>query len=63
MDRLATLNLFVRIVDRGSFSAAAAACGVSRPVAPSAIKALAQQPRPEPLLEGLDRGGRDPRRH
>lgn len=40
MDRLATLNLFIRIVDRGSFTAAAAACGVSRPVATAAIKAL-----------------------
>lgn len=40
MDRLATLNLFVHIVDRGSFSAAAAHCGVSRPVATSAIQAL-----------------------
>ncbi|ACI50835.1 MULTISPECIES: LysR family transcriptional regulator [Acetobacteraceae] len=40
MDRLATLDLFIRIVDRGSFSAAAAACGVSRPVATAAIKAL-----------------------
>ena len=43
MDRLATLDLFVRIVDRGSFSAAAAQCGVSRPVATSAIKALEQR--------------------
>jgi DNA-binding transcriptional LysR family regulator len=43
MDRLATLDLFVRIVDRGSFSAAAADCGVSRPVATSAIKALEQR--------------------
>ncbi|GAA4491783.1 LysR family transcriptional regulator [Gluconacetobacter tumulicola] len=40
MDRLATLDLFIRIVDRGSFSAAAAACGVSRPAATAAIKAL-----------------------
>lgn len=40
MDRLATLDLFVRIVERGSFSAAARACGVSRPVATAAIKAL-----------------------
>lgn len=40
MDRLATLDLFIRIVDCGSFSAAAAACGVSRPVATAAIKAL-----------------------
>ncbi|MFT9361507.1 LysR family transcriptional regulator [Acetobacter okinawensis] len=40
MDRFATLDLFIRIVDRGSFSAAAAACGVSRPVATAAIKAL-----------------------
>ena len=43
MDRLATLDLFVRIVDRGSFSAAAADCGVSRPVATAAIKALEQR--------------------
>lgn len=43
MDRLATLNLFVRIVDRGSFSAAAIDCGVSRPVATAAIKALEQR--------------------
>ncbi|MBS1075139.1 LysR family transcriptional regulator [Gluconobacter sp. Dm-73] len=40
MDRLATLDLFIRIVDRGSFSAAASACGVSRPVATAAIKTL-----------------------
>lgn len=40
MDRLATLDLFVRIVERGSFSAAARTCGVSRPVATAAIKAL-----------------------
>lgn len=43
MDRLATLDLFVRIVDRGSFSAAAADCGVSRPVATAAIKKLEQR--------------------
>ena len=43
MDRVATLDLFVRIVDRGSFSVAAAHCGVSRPVATSAIKALEQR--------------------
>ncbi|WP_417281716.1 LysR family transcriptional regulator [Azospirillum himalayense] len=43
MDRLDTLRLFVRIVDRGSFSAAAADCGVSRPVATAAIKALEQR--------------------
>lgn len=40
MDRLATLDLFVRIVDRGSFTAAAASCGISRPVATATIKAL-----------------------
>lgn len=40
MDRLATLNLFVRIVDRGGFSAAAADLGVSRPAATAAIQAL-----------------------
>lgn len=40
MDRLAALDLFVRIVDRGSFSAAAADLGLSRPVATAAIKAL-----------------------
>ena len=43
MDRLATLDLFVRIVDRGSFSAAAADLHVSRPVATAAIKALEQR--------------------
>lgn len=43
MDRLATLDLFVRIVDRGSFSAAAADCGISRPVATAAIKTLEQR--------------------
>ena len=40
MDRLATLGLFVRIVDRGSFSAAAADLGLSRPAATAAVKAL-----------------------
>lgn len=40
MDKLDTLTLFVRIVERGSFSAAAADLGVSRPVATAAIKAL-----------------------
>lgn len=40
MDRLACLGLFVRIVDRGSFSAAAADMNISRPVATAAIKAL-----------------------
>ena len=40
MDKLDTLTLFVRIVERGSFSAAAADLGFSRPVATAAIKAL-----------------------
>ncbi len=40
MDRLAALKLFVRIVERGGFGAAAADLGVSRPVATAAIKAL-----------------------
>ncbi len=40
MDRLATLELFTRIVDRRSFSAAAADMKVSRPVATASIKAL-----------------------
>ncbi|WP_131114895.1 LysR family transcriptional regulator [Lichenihabitans psoromatis] len=40
MDRLTALGLFIRIVDRGSFSAAAADLGMSRPVATAAIKAL-----------------------
>lgn len=40
MDRITGLELFVRIVDRGSFSAAAADLGVSRPVATATIKAL-----------------------
>lgn len=43
MDRLSTLDLFVHIVDRGSFSAAASALGVSRPAATAAIKALEQR--------------------
>lgn len=43
MDRLASLALFVRIVDRGSFSAAAGDAGVSRPVATAAINALEQR--------------------
>ncbi len=40
MDRIASLELFVRIVDRGSFSAAAADYGVSRPVATATINQL-----------------------
>jgi DNA-binding transcriptional LysR family regulator len=40
LDRLATLALYVRIVERGSFTAAAADCGISRPVATAAIKEL-----------------------
>ena len=40
MDRLAQLELFTRIVERGGFSAAAADRGVSRPAATAAIKAL-----------------------
>jgi DNA-binding transcriptional LysR family regulator len=40
MDRLATLELFTRIVDRRSFSAAAADMKVSRPVATAEIQAL-----------------------
>lgn len=43
MDRLTRLELFTRIVDRGSFSAAAADLGVSRPVATAAIKALEER--------------------
>ena len=43
MDRLATLDLFVRIVDRGSFSGAAADLCISRPVATTAIKDLEQR--------------------
>ena len=40
MDRFDSLRLFVRIVDRGSFSAAAADQGISRPVATAAIQDL-----------------------
>ena len=40
MDRLDTLSLFVRIVDRSGFTAAAADLGVSRPAATAAIQAL-----------------------
>ena len=43
MDRLTTLQLFTRILDRGSFSAAAADMKISRPVATAAIKALEQR--------------------
>jgi DNA-binding transcriptional LysR family regulator len=43
MDRFATLDLFVRIVDRRSFSAAAADRGISRPAATTAIRALEQR--------------------
>lgn len=43
MDRLSTLDLFVRIVDRGSFSAASADLSISRPVATTAIKDLEQR--------------------
>ena len=43
MDRFSTLDLFVRIVDRGSFSAAAADLSISRPVATTAIKDLEQR--------------------
>jgi DNA-binding transcriptional LysR family regulator len=45
MDRLAALELFVRIVDRGSFTAAAADCFVSRPVATATINALEKRLR------------------
>ncbi|MCH4540413.1 LysR family transcriptional regulator [Ochrobactrum sp. A-1] len=40
MDRLSSMELFVRIVERASFSAAAADVGVSRPVATATIKEL-----------------------
>jgi len=40
MDRLSALELFVRVVERASFSAAAADLGISRPVATAAIKDL-----------------------
>ena len=40
MDRLATLTLFTRIVETGSFSQAAAGLDIPRPTATNAIKAL-----------------------
>lgn len=40
MDRLASIELFLRVIERGSFSAAASSCGVSRPAASAAIQAL-----------------------
>ena len=40
MDRLAAIELFTRIVERRSFSAAAADMKISRPVATAAIKEL-----------------------
>ncbi len=43
MDRLRSLELFVRIVDRGSFTAAASDLGISRPVATAAIRMLEER--------------------
>lgn len=43
MDRLDTLRLFTRIVERGSFSQAAAELGIPRATATHAIKALEQR--------------------
>ena len=43
MDRLRSLELFVRIVDRGSFTAAASDLGISRPVATAAIRELEER--------------------
>lgn len=43
MDRLARIELFLRIVERGSFSAGASSCGISRPAATAAIQALEQR--------------------
>lgn len=43
IDRLTALELFVRIVERGSFSAAAADLGISRPAATAAIQELEQR--------------------
>jgi DNA-binding transcriptional LysR family regulator len=43
MDRLMMIELFVRIVGRGSFSAAAIDMGVSRPSATAAMKALEER--------------------
>ena len=40
MDKLDTLTLFVRIVERGSFQCRRRGSEVSRPVATAAIKAL-----------------------
>ncbi len=43
MDRFRSLELFVRIVDRGSFTAAASDLGISRPVATTAIRMLEER--------------------
>ena len=43
MDRLTVLELFTRIVERGTFGAAAAELGVSRPAATAAIQGLEQR--------------------
>ncbi|GBR13619.1 LysR family transcriptional regulator [Asaia spathodeae] len=43
MDRLTSLTLFMRVVERGSFTAAAHDLSVSRPAATAAIQALEQR--------------------
>ncbi len=43
MDRLRSLELFIRIVERGSFTVAASDLGISRPVATAAIRTLEER--------------------
>ncbi len=40
MDRIAAVALFIRIVERGSFSKAAAECGITQPTATKAVAAM-----------------------
>lgn len=43
MDRLSAVQLFIRIVETGSFSRAAAECGVTQPTATKAVAAIEQR--------------------
>lgn len=43
MDRLSAVQLFIRVVETGSFSRAAAECGVTQPTATKAVAALEQR--------------------
>ena len=54
MDRLNAMRLFVRVIDRRSFTAAAADLGIPRSMATEAIGRL-ERNRGSPLLERMTR--------